>query len=348
MTDNGDIGRELDRALEGHFTLSIPLHTDSPHRYIILSDQHKGAGDRADEFVLCKPAYHAALDYYRESGYSLVLLGDVEELWEQSFPAVERAHSDSLKKEASFGPGRYFRIWGNHDDEWMVERSVRRSLAPYMPTNAVYEGIRFEVLESGASIGTVLLVHGHQGTFGSDKIKRISRWFLRIYRYVQRLTGIGQTTPSRDACLRGQHDRIMYEWAASKERLILIAGHTHRAVWSSQTHLQQLHVQRDRLFAMERTDQVAVDLDRIDEEIRIRQDEHPPCNDTVKPQPAYFNTGCCKYSSGSITGIEIEDGRIRLIRWGAQDLEREVLETADVALLLDELGQKAPASGGLS
>jgi hypothetical protein len=32
-------------------------------------------------------------------------------------------------------------------------------------------------------------------------------------------------------------------------------------------------------------------------------------------QPSYFNTGCCSYSDGSITGIEISDGDLRLVRW---------------------------------
>jgi hypothetical protein len=34
-------------------------------------------------------------------------------------------------------------------------------------------------------------------------------------------------------------------------------------------------------------------------------------------KPSYFNSGCCAYSDGSITGIEIADGEIRLVRWAA-------------------------------
>ena len=67
----------------------------------------------------------AALRHYRQTGFSLILLGDGEELWEQGFKAVERTHQDVLQLEASFPPGRYYRIWGNHDDEWMSDRNVR-------------------------------------------------------------------------------------------------------------------------------------------------------------------------------------------------------------------------------
>ena len=32
-------------------------------------------------------------------------------------------------------------------------------------------------------------------------------------------------------------------------------------------------------------------------------------------KPCYFNTGCCSFSDGDVTGIEIADGRIKLVRW---------------------------------
>ena len=33
------------------------------------------------------------------------------------------------------------------------------------------------------------------------------------------------------------------------------------------------------------------------------------------PLPCYFNTGCCSYGDGDVTGIEISGGMIRLVRW---------------------------------
>jgi hypothetical protein len=32
-------------------------------------------------------------------------------------------------------------------------------------------------------------------------------------------------------------------------------------------------------------------------------------------KPCYFNTGCCSFSDGDLTGIEIAGGRIKLVRW---------------------------------
>ena len=33
------------------------------------------------------------------------------------------------------------------------------------------------------------------------------------------------------------------------------------------------------------------------------------------PEPCYFNTGCCSFGDGDVTGIEISEGQIRLVRW---------------------------------
>ncbi len=37
--------------------------------------------------------------------------------------------------------------------------------------------------------------------------------------------------------------------------------------------------------------------------------------DLADMRPCYFNTGCCSFSDGDITGLEIADGEIRLIKW---------------------------------
>ncbi len=36
-------------------------------------------------------------------------------------------------------------------------------------------------------------------------------------------------------------------------------------------------------------------------------------------KPSYFNTGCCAFLDGDVTGLEISDGEIRLVRWPDDD-----------------------------
>ena len=38
----------------------------------------------------------------------------------------------------------------------------------------------------------------------------------------------------------------------------------------------------------------------------------------------YFNTGCCRFDDGDITGLELEDGRLRLVKWTGRHAVREV------------------------
>lgn len=325
------IEKDLSRALTGSDTLPLTLDVSTPHRYILFSDQHKGARDGADEFQRCEPAYRAALQEYLRRSFTLILLGDVEELWEQSFKPVRSAYANILALEGSFPTGRYHRVWGNHDDDWSSPGTVRKKLAELMPVERVYEGIRFEVFDGPQQLGRLFLVHGHQGTLFSHRLRAISRFFLRVfYRPIQRLFGIGKQTPAEDVCLRAKHDRQMYEWAAGQPGLVLIAGHTHRPVWSSRTHLQKLEAE---LAELELTPEpwppeIVRRIAELKEEIREREEKYPPCGDTIKPLPRYFNTGCCKFEDGDITGIELEDGAIRLIKWSSDEPERgsQVLE----------------------
>jgi predicted phosphodiesterase len=313
------IARDLTRVLDDAGTVRRTLDLDTPHRLVIFSDQHKGARDKADAFPQCEAAYTAALTHYRDRAFTLVLLGDVEELWEQGFAEVARAYADVLRLEASFGPDRYVRIFGNHDDDWMDPKRVARRLAPFVPVAQAHEGLRFDLTQRGEAVGTLLLVHGHQGTLFSQRCRAVSRVMLRVWRRIQTILGVRIRTPATDPCLRGEHDRAMYEWAAAQPRLVLIAGHTHRPVWSSRTHLQKLEAELTALVAAG-DDGTAGFRERVENLQLAIADlalKSPPCQDSPKTGPAYFNTGCCIFDDGDITGLELEDGILRLVKWPA-------------------------------
>ena len=297
----------LDKAISGFFTWRTALDVREHEPWIIFSDQHKGAGDGADEFRLCKDTYLAALRHYNTNGFTLVLLGDVEELWENSFTEVRAAYRDVLEAEAAFGAKRYLRVWGNHDDRWMEELLVALDLRLFAPgpgLRRVFEGVRISVRDGDTKLGTLFLTHGHQGTLGSDRFKFFSRWALQFYRFMQNKFGVtwfgGVDLPSQDAALRGEHDLIMYNWASAQEKMMLIVGHTHRPVWASRT----------------------------------KEEQHQPGS-----VPAYFNTGCCKFADGDITGMEIQDGVLRLIRWKTTGgmSSRTVLQEAPLPDLFAQL-----------
>lgn len=87
--------------------------------------------------------------------------------------------------------------------------------------------------------------------------------------------------------------------------MILITGHTHQPVFESLTHLERLH--RKMKFAESQQDEDA--LAKINDEIKKYERRFDTLDeDYTKIVPTYFNTGCCCYSDGDITGIELEEG----------------------------------------
>ena len=291
-------------------------------RIAIFSDHHKGIGDPADDFRRCEHAYAAALGYYLEAGYRLFLLGDAEELWEERPGPVLSHYADVLRLEAEFARGAGVeRFFGNHDDQWASGREVTKHLVPIFGVLEVREGLRLRVERSGGPPATLFFVHGHQGTADSDRWGWFSRLFVRhVWRPLQRKTGYSATTPSRSFALRAKHDNAMYQWArAQPPGLVMIAGHTHRPVFA--TCLPDPPPTRpiaDLEAALAQAeaagDGAAAAALRAELEYARASDRRPDVAMRVTP-PCYFNTGCCSFPDGDVTGLEIADGEIRLVRW---------------------------------
>ncbi len=64
-------------------------------RFIVFSDQHKGAKNGADDFALAENNYLAALDFYNRQNYHYIALGDCEELWKNSLTEVKKHNEPS-------------------------------------------------------------------------------------------------------------------------------------------------------------------------------------------------------------------------------------------------------------
>ncbi len=159
---------------------------------------------------------------------------------------------------------------------------------------------------------TIFLTHGHQGDAQSD-----GNWFSKffvayIWAPLQSLLRINPNTPANNAEIKTLHNHIMYEWSAAQKNLLLITGHTHQPVFASLTHLERLYKQL--LIAQQEKDEAAIKA--VKDEIIKRERQFTAVSlDYMNMKPSYFNTGCCCYSDGDITGIEISTGCMRLIKW---------------------------------
>ncbi|MCY7292637.1 MAG: metallophosphoesterase [Ferruginibacter sp.] len=253
-------------------------------KFISFSDQHKGDICLADDFKNNDTNYVAALKYYNENNFSFIALGDTEELWKFTPQQILQANENSLAAEAAFQPERLFKTFGNHDIIWKNKLDLLFNLKKYftMPL-VVYEGMVIK-LKTATSALRIFLTHGHQGDIMSDN-NGFSTWIIaHLWMPLQRYLQINVNTPSSDYSLRNKHNIMMSEWSGAQKNLLLITGHTHVPVFASGKYFN-----------------------------------HPSNNIPGKKQallkPSYFNTGCCCFDDGDITGIEISDGFIRLIKW---------------------------------
>lgn len=321
----------------GHPT-SVPFDINTG-RFVILSDQHKGAKDAADDFRNSEKSYLCALQYYFEEGFTFINLGDCEELWEATPSTVIEKNRLTLLQEAQFeAVGRYHRIYGNHDLEWHYAIQQSLFLRPiFGPKFIVKEGLLLTT-EYQDQPYSIFLAHGHQGDQRSDG-NFFSKWFVAaIWTPIQRFLEISIDTISDSFELVDEHNIMMYEWSATHKNMLFISGHTHRPVFASLDHMDRLAKQLEK--AKEVNDQQQIES--LQKEIERRKQEYAG-KKIVKTmaKPTYFNSGCCCYSDGDITGIEIHDGFMRLVKWKCVDGKghKTVLEESPLFYLFEQINR---------
>jgi UDP-2,3-diacylglucosamine pyrophosphatase LpxH len=339
-------------------------------RVVVFSDIHKGDGrTESDDFRHNVHVYCFALQHYETRRYSLILNGDCEDCWETDPEDIVRAYGNTaFAAERGFNArNRYFRTFGNHDNDWKDPSKVERHLVPVLGPVPIAPAILLG--------GRILIVHGHQGDPQADRGANWSRWTVRnVWEPMQRrgltdriwpmlqLLGFEDFGPAaQNNFVRRERDQLLYEWAKAN-RLLLIAGHTHRGMFGSFSKIDLIRAKRERLKAWlnravsgkERL-LLSMSIDHIDRLIRESVEELK--KDKIRnrleenPVPCYFNDGCCVHANG-ITGIEIDRGTIRLVKWELSDdffeddkdeqdlsaaLQRRVLQSADLEEILAKI-----------
>ena len=306
-------------------------------KIIILSDEHKGSKDDADDFKNVENNYMAALQHYYEEGFTFINLGDCEELWENTPAVAISKNRRTLLEEAQFlAANRYYRIFGNHDLEWKYPFPETIYLKPIFGEKLeVHEGIVLTTAYNNKTY-SFFLAHGHQGDQRSDG-NAFSMWFVAaIWTPIQRYFEIHMNTVSDFFELVDRHNIMMYEWSATCNDLIFISGHTHKPVFASLDHIDRLTKQLEKA----RTANDSALIASLQKELEKRKEEYAG-KKLVKTmaKPSYFNSGCCCFSDGDLTGIEIENGFIRLVKWKAdgQSGKRIVLEESPLFYVFDQL-----------
>ncbi len=267
---------------------------DDTSKFILVSDCHRGDNSFADDFANNRNIYFHALKFYYQEGFQYCELGDGDELWENlHFTAIFEAHKNVYELLRQFHlGGRLHMIWGNHDMVYKDPAYVKENLSSY------YEPI-------------------------DDKDKKLLEGMVI-------------------------HEAVVLQHRASGQEVFLTHGHQadwwNYTFWRWSRFLVRVLWKPLQIWGIADPTSPAKnykELIRIERRIKkwIVQNEllitiightHRP----RFPEPGdipFFNDGSCVHPR-SITGIEIEDGGISLIKWQISTTDDGTLRVVRVLL----------------
>lgn len=105
-------------------------------KFILFSDCHRGDSSFADDFANNRNIYFHALQHYYKEDYSYIEIGDGDELWENLFfkDIFEANKNIYLLMQKFFNENRLHMIYGNHDMVYRNESVVKKLLTEYFDT----------------------------------------------------------------------------------------------------------------------------------------------------------------------------------------------------------------------
>lgn len=301
----------------------IPVLDTEGNKYFIFSDSHLGDGGDADDFHKNEKTLETALKFYKKEGYKLILLGDIEELWQFVQEKVENRYGGNIyKKIKNFGDACIYRVFGNHDIDWCTLMDPAKNNP--LKCDIAIEALKMKI---GQSNTMILLVHGHQGSINSDKAEWSSRFWVRFLKPLEKIgrkVGIYRNPSTTKTKIKKNYERILYSWAKRK-KVLLICGHSHRAIFSAMSPLNrwkkgitklkgEIRKNRKNKKLVEEKHKKIKELRKKIKAEKWKKRKIASIDPEGEPLPCYFNTGCSLYRKG-ITGIEIADDWIKLVKW---------------------------------
>ena len=107
-------------------------------KFIFFSDCHRGDGSFADDFANNRNVYQHALRYYYDNDFTYIELGDGDELWENLFfkDVLEANKSVYLQLQKFYLENRLEMIYGNHDMVYKNPDIVKKNFSHYFDIKA--------------------------------------------------------------------------------------------------------------------------------------------------------------------------------------------------------------------
>ncbi len=218
---------------------SEKIFIDGGSKIILMSDCHRGDASHADSFLNNQNIYFAALEHYFWQNYTYIELGDGDELWENhKLSQIIGVHKDVFWLLSDYyKQGRLYLIFGNHDIVKSKKNYIRnhsyfdmraQKYIPLLDNIKVHEGL---VLKYDNQSNEIFLIHGHQADFFNSTLWRLSRFLVRYVWKPFELFGVNDpTSAAKNYRRKEQIEKKLFSWAR-ENRIMLIAGHTHRPVF---------------------------------------------------------------------------------------------------------------------
>ncbi len=115
------------------YTTAPRISFNDDSKFIVFSDCHRGDNSFADDFANNRNIYYHALKHYYNEGFTYCELGDGDELWENTeFKSILEAHKNVFElMQLFFKEKRLHRLLGNHDMVYKNENYVKKHLYTY-------------------------------------------------------------------------------------------------------------------------------------------------------------------------------------------------------------------------
>ncbi|THD69740.1 serine/threonine protein phosphatase [Robertkochia marina] len=264
----------------------IPFNDRS--RFIFFSDCHRGDNSFADEFANKRNIYYHALKQYFKKGYTYIELGDGDELWEnRKFEDLFEAHKNIyFLLKEFYDLGRLHMIFGNHDFVYKNDKVVKKHYETWWDPHEQRQRSFMPDLEFHEAI---ILRHEETGQELFLLHGHQADWFNYLF---------------------WPFARFMVRVLWKPLQVVGITDPTSPAKNNKE------------LFKVER---------RAKKWIATMQNKITIIGHTHRPRfpepgaPALFNDGSCVHPR-SITGIELSDGALSLIKWNIDTTEEGYLQ----------------------
>lgn len=263
-------------------------------KFILFSDCHRGDNSFADGFANNRNIYYHALQHYYAAGFHYCELGDGDELWENThFESLFEAHTNIYKLLREFHiANRLSMLWGNHDMVYKDPANVEKNLSFYF-----------------------------------DPVDSCKKELLRGVTYHEGLILEHEETSQELFLMHGHQadwwNYVCWRWGRFLVRILWKP----LQVWGIADPTSPARNYKELIKIEKRIKRWILANNHL---ITIAGHTHRP----RFPEPGdipFFNDGSCVHPR-SITGIEIENGSISLIKWQIDTRADGVLQVVRVLL----------------